>query len=98
MASRVKKDGREGCFKFTPKPVNALIATNSPHEIAVIGLQFADTSLNKKSNGVEETLREPQRTYMSHDTAIALYEQLEKHLKNSNSNYLEEDSSGKVLM
>ncbi|MDD9339202.1 MAG: hypothetical protein PV362_05985 [Providencia heimbachae] len=85
----MKKDGRESNIEFIPRIIEAKVAVDSPYEVLVMELTFADTSVNKETREWEDTDRPAQRTYLSRDIAEHMYAKIGEYLEKTDDDYPE---------
>lgn len=75
------------CGDFLPRITNARVAKDSPYEILMVEIEFTDTRINSDTHNIEDTVRVPQRTYLSRDVAEQLHAQLTDYLEKTEHDY-----------
>ncbi|MGO2306113.1 MAG: hypothetical protein ACTH5W_15600 [Providencia sp.] len=85
----MKNDRGESNIEIVPQITEAKVAVNSPYEVLVMEITFADGAINKETRKWEDIDRPALRTYLSRDIAEHMHAKIGEYLKKTNDDYPE---------
>ncbi len=89
MGACMKNDRGESNIDIVPRITEVKVAVNSPYEVLVLEITFADGSINKETREWEDIDRPAQRTYLSRDIAEYMYSKIGEYLEKTDDDYPE---------
>lgn len=87
MGAGMKNDRGESNIEIVPRITEVKIGVNSPYEVLVLEITFADGSINKETHKWEDIDRPAQRTYLSRDIAEHMYAKIGEYLEKTDDDY-----------
>ncbi|GAB1437894.1 hypothetical protein MASR2M36_06350 [Providencia sp.] len=85
----MKNNLSESNVDIVPRITEVKVGVNSPYEVLVLEITFADGSINKETREWEDIDRPAQRTYLSRDIAEHMYAKIGEYLEKTNDDYPE---------
>lgn len=89
MGTSMKNDRGESNVDIVPRITEVKVGVNSPYEVLVLEITFADGSINKETREWEDIDRPAQRTYLSRNIAEHMYAKIGEYLEKTDNDYPE---------
>ncbi|WP_374446882.1 hypothetical protein [Providencia sp.] len=87
MGTSRKNDRGESNIEIVPRITEVTESVNSPYEVLVLGITFADESINEETRKWEDIDRPAHRTYLSRDIAEHMYAKIGEYLEKTDDDY-----------
>ena len=87
MGACMKNDCGESNIEIVPRITEVKVGVNSPYEVLVLEITFADGSINKEAHKWEDIDKPAQRTYLSRDIAEHMYAKIGEYLEKTDDDY-----------